>query len=49
MRFVDEYRAPEQVMQLIAHLKSRAALLNYTAARPLRIMVSVRRSHPRHF
>lgn len=38
MRFVDEYRAPEQVMQLIAHLKSRAALLNYTAARPLRIM-----------
>lgn len=38
MRFVDEYRAPEQVMQLIEHLKSRAALLNYTAARPLRIM-----------
>ena len=38
MRFVDEYRAPEQVMQLIAHLKSRAQLLSYTAERPLRIM-----------
>ncbi len=38
MRFVDEYRAPEQVMQLIAHLKSRAQLLAYTAERPLRIM-----------
>ncbi len=38
MRFVDEYRAPEQVMQLIAHLRERAAHLSYTAARPLRIM-----------
>lgn len=38
MRFVDEYRAPEQVMQLIAHLKSRAPLLPYTPQRPLRIM-----------
>ena len=38
MRFVDEYRAPEQVMQLIAHLKSRAQQLSYTAERPLRIM-----------
>lgn len=38
MRFVDEYRAPEQVMKLIARLKQRAALLDYTAARPLRIM-----------
>lgn len=38
MRYVDEYRAPEQVMQLIAHLKTRASLLEYTAARPLRIM-----------
>ena len=38
MRFVDEYRAPEQVMQLIAHLKSRAQHLPYTAERPLRIM-----------
>lgn len=27
MRFVDEYRAPEQVMQLIEHLRERAALL----------------------
>ncbi|MCF2054300.1 hypothetical protein L1K44_37050, partial [Escherichia coli] len=23
MRFVDEYRAPEQVMQLIEHLRER--------------------------
>lgn len=38
MRFVDEYRAPEQVMQLIAHLNSRAPLLAYTRERPLRIM-----------
>lgn len=38
MRFVDEYRAPEQVMQLIEHLKARAQRLNYTAKRPLRIM-----------
>lgn len=38
MRFVDEYRAPEQVMQLIAHLKARAVHLDHTAARPLRIM-----------
>lgn len=38
MRFVDEYRAPEQVMQLIEHLRERAALLPYTAERPLRIM-----------
>ena len=38
MRFVDEYRAPEQVMQLITHLQSRAPLLPYSAQRPLRIM-----------
>jgi len=38
MRFVDEYREPEQVMQLIAHLKSRAPQLPYSKARPLRIM-----------
>ena len=38
MRFVDEYRAPEQVMQLIEHLSERAAHLPYTAERPLRIM-----------
>ncbi len=25
MRFVDEYRAPEQVMQLIEHLRERAS------------------------
>ncbi|SQI21740.1 hydrogenase isoenzymes formation protein HypD [Salmonella enterica subsp. arizonae] len=38
MRFVDEYRAPEQVMQLIERLRERAAHLPYTAERPLRIM-----------
>ncbi|MDU4274024.1 MAG: hydrogenase formation protein HypD, partial [Enterobacter asburiae] len=38
MRYVDEYRAPEQVLQLIGHLKTRAALLDYTKERPLRIM-----------
>ena len=38
MRYVDEYRAPEQVMQLIEHLKTRAARLSYTAEKPLRIM-----------
>ena len=38
MRYVDEYRAPEQVLQLIGHLKTRAALLEYTAENPLRIM-----------
>ncbi len=38
MRFVDEYRAPEQVMQLIARLRERANALAYTATRPLRIM-----------
>lgn len=38
MRYVDEYRAPEQVMQLISHLKTRAALLKHTAKKPLRIM-----------
>lgn len=36
MRYVDEYRAPEQVMQLVAHLQQRARLLPHTAARPLR-------------
>ncbi|MGE6459885.1 hydrogenase formation protein HypD, partial [Klebsiella quasipneumoniae] len=38
MRYVDEYRAPEQVMQLVAHLQQRAHLLPHTAQRPLRIM-----------
>ncbi len=28
MRFVDEYRAPEQVMQLIEHLRERASHLS---------------------
>ena len=35
MRYVDEYRAPEQVMQLVAHLQQRARLLPHTAARPM--------------
>lgn len=47
MRFVDEYRAPEQVMQLIEHLRERASHLSYTAERPLRIM-EVWRSYPRY-
>ena len=38
MRYVDEYRAPEQVLQLIGHLKTRAARLDYPKERPLRIM-----------
>jgi len=38
MRYVDEYRAPEQVMQLVEHLRQRARLLPHTAERPLRIM-----------
>ncbi|VEB49680.1 hydrogenase isoenzymes formation protein HypD [Salmonella enterica subsp. enterica serovar Havana] len=49
MRFVDEYRAPEQVMQLIEHLRERAALLPYTAERPLRIMEVCGGSYPRNF
>lgn len=38
MRFVDEYRAPEQVLQLVEHLQQRARLLDYSEARPLRMM-----------
>lgn len=38
MRFVDEYRAPEQVMKLIGNLQERARHLPYSAAAPLRIM-----------
>ncbi|HKN04986.1 MAG TPA: hydrogenase formation protein HypD [Buttiauxella sp.] len=38
MHFVDEYRAPEKVMQLIDVLRERAPKLPYTAERPLRIM-----------
>lgn len=38
MRYVDEYRDPDRVMQLIETLKTRAPLLNYTASHPLRIM-----------
>ncbi|WP_233955302.1 hydrogenase formation protein HypD [Pectobacterium versatile] len=38
MRFVDEYRDPTKVMELIACLKERAPLLSYTPSRPLRIM-----------
>ena len=35
MRYVDEYRAPEQVMQLVAHLPAAVLALPHTAARPL--------------
>jgi hydrogenase expression/formation protein HypD len=38
MRFIDEYRAPEQVMALIAHLQNRARFLTHTAQKPLRVM-----------
>ncbi len=38
MRFVDEYRAREAVMQLLERLRDRARRLDYTPARPLRIM-----------
>ncbi len=38
MRFVDEYRDPQKVMELIARLKERAPLLNNSARHPLRIM-----------
>jgi len=38
MRFVDEYRAPEAVMRLLERLRTRARGLDYTPARPLRIM-----------
>lgn len=38
MRYVDEYRDPARVMQLIDTLKKRAPLLDYDAQRPLRIM-----------
>ena len=48
MRFVDEYREPEQVMQLIEHLRERASHLSYTAERPADYG-SVWRSYPRHF
>ncbi|STE84096.1 hydrogenase isoenzymes formation protein [Escherichia coli] len=35
MRFVDEYRAPEQVMQLIEHLRERASHLLLHRRTPL--------------
>ena len=55
MRFVDEYREPEQVMQLIEHLRERAShvykrqtsLLHRRT--PSADYGSVWRSYPRHF
>ncbi|ALB62564.1 [NiFe] hydrogenase metallocenter assembly protein HypD [Cronobacter condimenti 1330] len=38
MRFVDEYRNPDQVLRLTDRLRERAALLTNTAQKPLRIM-----------
>lgn len=38
MRYVDEYREPQRVMQLIDRLRERAARLPWSAERPLRIM-----------
>lgn len=34
MRYVDEYRDPDRVMQLVETLKARATQLNYTASHP---------------
>lgn len=48
MRFVDEYRAPEQVMQLIEHLRERASHLLHSRT-PSADYGSVRWSYPRHF
>ena len=45
--FVDEYRAPEQVMQLSICANVRFHL-SYTAERPLRIMEVCRWSYPRY-
>ncbi|STT46889.1 [NiFe] hydrogenase metallocenter assembly protein HypD [Klebsiella pneumoniae] len=49
MRYVDEYRAPEQVMQLVAHLQQRARLLPHTAARTAAHHGGLRRPYPCHF
>lgn len=49
MRFVDEYRAPEQVMQLIEHLRERASHLSLHRRTPSADYGSVWRSYPRHF
>ncbi|WP_416414706.1 hydrogenase formation protein HypD [Pantoea sp. App145] len=38
MRYVDEYRDPARVMQLIDRLQTRAPLLAYNEQRPLRMM-----------
>ena len=48
MRFVDEYRAPEQVLQLVEHLQQRARLLDYSEARPAADDGGLRRPYPRH-
>ena len=48
MRFVDEYRAPEQVMQLIEHLKSRASHLDLHERKTSADYGSVWRSYPRY-
>ncbi|STR69312.1 [NiFe] hydrogenase metallocenter assembly protein HypD [Raoultella ornithinolytica] len=45
MRFVDEYRAPEQVMQLVEHLQARAHLLPHTAGASAAHYGSVRRPY----
>ncbi len=48
MRFVDEYRSPEQVMQLMS-ICANVLHISYTAERPLRIMEVCGWSYPRHF
>ncbi len=48
MRFVDEYRAPEQVMQLI-ELCANVLHISLTPPNALCGLWSVWRSYPRHF
>ncbi len=49
MRFVDEYRAPEQVMQLIEHLRERAAASLLHCRTSVAHYGSLRGSYPRNF
>lgn len=49
MRFVDEYRAPEQVMQLIEHLRERAAPSSLHCRTTAAHYGSLRGSYPRDF
>lgn len=48
MRFVDEYRAPEQVMQLIEHLRETCFTSLLHRRTPSADYGSVWRSYPRY-